>query len=255
VPVTPPPPSQQALRTKIARDTAAANANRAAAHAKDAKRALDAAGGQPLSVAVDDVVWVENSGAAHDNKFDNRFRRTGPFSVARVDDKRLKVKLVRWDTRAPERGWTSMHRLTKAVGWATKKTTPAELDAALNATTPGQKRTTPGLQSPIRLQTDYGVITDIVQSAEHGTLVLLEEELDGVPTLKSVPASRFPRSTITEAMRMKRRRNTPQPLRKAIDAKAATTASTRAHERTGKQRDDAAARKDTESTRAQSPRM
>jgi hypothetical protein len=148
-----------------------------------------------------------------------------------------------------------MHRLTKAVGWVTKKTTPAELDAALNATTPGQKRTTPGLQSPIRLQTDYGVITDIVQSAEHGTLVLLEEELDGVPTLKSVPASRFPRSTITEAMRMKRRRNTPQPLRKAIDAKAATTASTRAQERTGKQRDDAAARKDTESTRAQSPRM
>jgi hypothetical protein len=87
------------------------------------------------------------------------------------------------------------------VGWATKPTTPAEQDAALNATTPGQKRTTPGLQSPIRLQTDYGVITDIIQSAEHGTIVLLEVETNGVATLQSEHASKFPRNVITKAMR------------------------------------------------------
>jgi hypothetical protein len=256
VPATPPTLPQPALHAKIARNTADANANRAASHAKDAQRARDAAGGKPLSIAVNDVVWLENTGAAHDNKFDNRFRRTGPYSVARVDKQRLKVKLVRWDTRAPERGWTSLHRLTKAVGWETKPTTPAEEDAALNATTPGQKHTTPGLQSPIRLQTDYGVITDIIQSAEHGTIVLLEVETNGVATLQSEHASKFSRDVITEAMRLKRQHNMPRSLRKALDANAADKANTSAQAHTDKQqqRDDATARTDTKSRRAKSSR-
>lgn len=197
-------------------DVAKANATRAASHAGAAKRELAKAGGKPMQLAVGDVVLLENNAKTLGSKFDNMLRRTGPYSVVRVDERRKRVKLVRWDNRAPYRGSVSWHRVTKAVGWAAKPVTETEA----NARAKGERRNAAQSEvgtTPIRMVTDYGVVVDVVNDTS-GVLLLMEEELEGVKHLKQISGSLVPYPIVREAFRAKRLVTAPRAVKRAVEA-------------------------------------
>lgn len=110
------PADQSQINNATARMAAQANDNRKAVHTKAAQR-VERDAKKTLKISVGDVVYLENNGKVLDSKFDNMFRRTGPFSVVAVEPQRLRARLARWDTRAPVAGWVSYHRITPAIGF------------------------------------------------------------------------------------------------------------------------------------------
>jgi hypothetical protein len=105
-----------AVRASTAAATAQANASRDTVAGRVRRATEKAAGGKVAQFAVGDIVWVENNAAVQATKFDNRWRRDGPWEIVEVQADRLRARVVVWTTRAPRMGWVSFHRLSHARG-------------------------------------------------------------------------------------------------------------------------------------------
>ena len=62
--------------------------------------------------AIGDIVWLKNTQNEFRTKFKNKLRRTGPYEVLKVDERRNRYKVGDWRSQLVHPGWISIHRLS-----------------------------------------------------------------------------------------------------------------------------------------------
>lgn len=218
-----------AVRASTAAATAQANASRDKVADRVRRATEKAAGGKVAQFAVGDIVWVENNAAVQATKFDNRWRRDGPWEIVEVQADRLRARVVVWTTRAPRMGWVSFHRLSHARGdratllaaSSTAEDTgkhaehaehrvmaPATAGAVENSTAvkPAVRVPPPAVKTkkwPIRVPSDVGMVLDIVHT-HNGSEMLVDASPDGSGPIITVRADDMPKEVVAAARKAKR---------------------------------------------------
>jgi len=215
----------ETVRVSTLAAAAQANASRDKMADRIRRATEKAAKGQVAQFAVGDIVWVENNAAVRATKFDNRWRRDGPWEVVEVQVDRLRAKVVMWTTRAPRAGWVSFHRLSHAHGdrdtlLATLGSAEEENEnadrmqdrAVMAKNLPKNKQTaeaqvfTPvevAKEWPIHVPSDMGMVLDIVHTHE-GSEMLVDVGLNGSGPVIKVRADDMPKEVVAAARKAKR---------------------------------------------------
>lgn len=228
---------QDALKEKLANAAARANVSRLARNQQEQSRQKKD-GVMPHVWKVDDVVWIDAKPFAKAGKWDSKVRRSRALIVTRVDTKRLRVKVIDFETRLPWPDWQPFRLLSAVRGGARalKKLGAEQEEKAMPVEEPKQAQekekkqkkvvvggTAPSSSQPMHgmeVPCSIGVIVNVTWTTSGRRLLVAAATKDGGADLEQpfleVEENALPAEVVQRAVRAKRMLDAPKGVRRGV---------------------------------------